>query len=400
MTPHIDTPRFCTNPQCRFHKPENCTGKDWYRSHGSFTTRARGEIPRFHCTACKKTFSTQSFSIHYWTHSTTDYRSLANAITSSSGLIQYCRHHKITYRTLQNRVRHLSRNCLALMDLILESLVLNEYLCFDGLESYLRSQMFPDNINIMAGSDSQFLYAFTCALMRRKGIKTEKQKAQQVMIDKLWKPVENGVKKEIIRLLEALQAAIVFACAAKGLFRLYSDQHKAYRPAIEAILELKRCLDDGSLEHIQLGSTLPRTVWMRLFPVNYIDRLVRKDLGEHCRETVKQGRELNCQLERMAIFQVMHNFLTPHRVSHRADQSGAPTHADMAGIPREVYREQLGRLFTHRCVRSHLKTGQSWIERIWLHGYENPPSVNFKTGEKSKTCMGISAEQMSAHFMA
>jgi hypothetical protein len=196
MTPHISTPLFCTNPNCHFHTPENCTGKAWYRSHGSFTTKARGSIPRFHCTACKKTFSTQSFSIHYWTHSTTDYHSLAKAITSSSGLIQYCQHHKITYRTLQNRVRHLSRNCLALMDLILDSLVLHEDLCFDGLESFLRSQMFPDNINIMAGSDSQFLYAFTCAIMRRKGRKTDKQKAQQAMIDELWKPVKNGVKRK------------------------------------------------------------------------------------------------------------------------------------------------------------------------------------------------------------
>jgi hypothetical protein len=399
MTPHISTPQYCTNPDCPFHKPETCTGKAWYRSHGSFATKARGNIPRFHCTACKKTFSTQSFSIHYWTHSTVDYQSLAKAITSSSGLIQYCRHHRMTYRVLQNRVRHLSRNCLALMDLILDSLVLHENLCFDGLESFLRSQMFPDNINIMAGSDSQFLYAFTCAIMRRKGRKTEKQKAQQAMIDELWKPVKNGVKKEIISLLEALQAAIVFACAGKELVRLYSDQHKAYRPAILAISELKRCLEDGSLEHIQLSSTLSRTVRMRLFPVNYIDRLVRKDMGEHGRETVKQGREINCQLERMAIFQVMHNFLTPHRVSHRADQSGTVTHADKAGIPRKLYGDQLSRLFTHRFVRSHLKTGQQWIEKIWLHGYENPPAVDFETGERSKKCMGISPKQMSAPFM-
>jgi hypothetical protein len=285
------------------------------------------------------------------------------------------------------------------MDLILDSLVLHEDLCFDGLESFLRSQMFPDNINIMAGSNSQFLYAFTCAIMRRKGRKTDKQKAQQAMIDELWKPVKNGVKKEIISLLEALQAAIVFACSGKELFRLFSDQHKAYRPAILAISELKRCLEAGSLKHIQLSSTLSRTVRMRLFPVNYIDRLVRKDMGEHGRETVKQGREINCQLERMAIFQVMHNFLTPHRVSHLADQSGEPTHADKAGIPRTLYSEQLSRLFTHRFVRSHLKTGDKWIEKIWLHGYENPPAVDFETGERSKKCMGISSKQMSAHFM-
>ncbi len=399
MTPHINTPLYCTNPCCRFHKPENCSGQAWYRNHGSFTTKARGSISRFHCTACKKTFSTQSFSIHYWTHSTIDYQSLAKAITSSSGLIQYCRHHKITYRTLQNRVRHLSRNCLALMDLILDSLVLKEDLCFDGLESFLRSQMFPDNINIMAGSDSQFLYAFTCTIMRRKGRKTDKQKAQQAMIDELWKPVRNGIKQEIISLLEALQASILFACAQKQLFSLFSDQHKAYRPAILAISELKHCLENGSLEHIQISSTLPRTVHMKLFSVNYIDRLVRKDMGEHGRETVKQGREINCQLERMAIFQVMHNFLTPHRISHQADQSDVPTHADKAGIPRNLYTEQLSQLFTHRFVRSHLKTGGRWIEKIWLHGYENPPAVDFTTGEKSETCMGISAKQMSAHFM-
>ena len=400
MTPKISKPLFCTNPACHYHHPRNCTGHIWYAPHGTFFTKARGIIYRFHCIRCNKTFSTQSFSLHYWTHSTTDYLALARALTSSSGLLQYCRHNKVSYRVLQNRIRHLARNCLALMDTVLHELCLKEHLAFDGLESFIRSQMFPTNINILAGSDSQFLYAFTCSILRRKGRKTEKQKAQMEMIDQLWKPVKGAVKTEIITLFEALQEQISTAARVNRLLILYSDKHKAYRPAIEAVPELKACLSGGTLKHEQLSSTLPRTVRMKLFPVNYIDRNIRKDMGEHCRETVKQGREINCQLERMAVFQVMHNFFTPHRVTHRSDQSEAPTHADVASVPRACYGRMKEQLFTHRFVNSHLKAKQKWVQRIWKHGYENPPAVDFATGEKSETVMGIRTYQLAAHFLS
>lgn len=400
MTPEITVPLFCTNPACLYHHPQNCIGTNWYASHGSFMTKARGVIYRFHCRHCHKTFSTQSFSTHYWTHSTINYLALAQALTSASGLIQYCRAHKITYRVLQNRIRHLSRNCLALMDAVLHELSLTENLVFDGIESFIRSQMFPSNINIMAGSESQFLYAFTCAITRRKGKKTEKQKEQMEMIDQHWKPVKGAVKQEIITLFEALREQIIKAARVRRPLILYSDKHKAYRPAIESLPELKACLKEGILKHLQISSKRPRTVHMHLFSVNYIDRLIRKDLGEHCRETVKQGRELNCQLERMAVFQVMHNFFTPHRVCHQADQSWNATHADVAAIPWECYGKLKAQLFSHRYVRSHLKERQKWVERIWLHGYENPPAVDFTTGEKSEKVIGIRAEQLAAHFIS
>ncbi|GAB1481198.1 hypothetical protein MASR2M78_00130 [Treponema sp.] len=50
-----------------------------------------------------------------------------------------------------------------------ETLALEENLVTDGFESFTQSQYHPCNINILVGTNSQFLYGTTFAPLRRKG---------------------------------------------------------------------------------------------------------------------------------------------------------------------------------------------------------------------------------------
>jgi hypothetical protein len=102
-------PEFNPNPRCRFHDPDQAATTRWYSRCGSFYTQARGSIPRFRCRAC-------------------------------GGLRQMGRFQGVTYRVIQNRVRRLARNALALMDRSLAELEFSENLTMDGFESFTRSR--------------------------------------------------------------------------------------------------------------------------------------------------------------------------------------------------------------------------------------------------------------------
>jgi hypothetical protein len=373
-------PEFCPNPGCRYHHRDAAAGLRWYVRFGTFNTRARGPIQRFRCIDCGKTCSTQTFSVHYWTHYTNDLAWLLGQLTTCAGLRQIGRVAGVTHRVIQNRCRRLARNCLAVMDLALHTLRLREHLAFDGFESFTRSQYHPNNITHVTGSDSQFIYAAVHTVFRRKGAMTELQKRRRSLIDRAWTS-STTVGQQCRHLFADLAPQIDIACSTRTQpLELRSDEHKAYPKAIRSVALLRDRLEDGSLLHLRVSSRRARTRANPLFPVNYVDRQLRLTLAEYVRETVRQGREVNSQMERFSIFMAVHNFLTPHRVSGHAQVLGCAKHADVAGIRDERITAMLTRMVTHRHVYTHLEGAHWWIRRIWLHLHENPPSVRMRRG--------------------
>ena len=373
-------PEFCPNAACRFHDRKEAAEYQWYIRFGSFHTRCRGSIGRFRCTGCGKTCSTQTFSVHYWSHATNDLLWLLEHLYGCTGLRQIARYAGVTHRVVQNRIRRLARGALAVMDLALGELALTENLAMDGFESYTRSQYHPNNITHITGSRSQFIYAAIATLLRRKGAMSERQKRTRSLIESLWRP-PRPVRSDCTALLGDLCSVIESACERLGSLRLATDRHRGYPAALASVEALRRQLAAGRLEHHCTSSRAARTSANALFAVNYVDREIRKSMSEHVRETVRQGRELNCQMERMAIFMVVHNFLTPHRIDGRSRAALSSTRAQVAEVTSDAVRRQLERMVTHRHVCSHLRGGYEWIERIWGHRYENPPAVRLVNGE-------------------
>ena len=315
------------------------------------------------------------------------------------GLRQIARFAGVTYRVIENRVRRLARNALAVMDLALSRLTLEEDLALDGFESYTRSQYHPNNITHVVGTKSEFIYAAIHTLLRRKGSMTPHQKNLRALIDLVWKPV-SSIKEDLTVILADLAPSIEEACTRREPLILHTDEHRSYPPALKAVRSLRSLLSSGSLVHDRTSSRKARTKKNPLFPVNYVDRQMRKNMAEHVRETVRQAREVNCQMERMAVFMVVHNFLTPKRITDHACIGDQPTHADAAGLFDEATRRQVLRMITHRHVWTHLRSGQEWITRIWKHRYENPPVVGVKKGRITTRSVAIAARQLPAHLLA
>jgi hypothetical protein len=399
MTPCITEPEFCPRPTCRYYDREVAAAERWYDRFGSFFTRCRGRIPRFRCRACGKTCSTQTFSLHYWTHSTEDYQGLLKGICSCSGLRQQGRFVDVSFRVVQNRLRHLSRNCLTVLDGAAAGLSLAEDLVMDGFESYTRSQYFPNNITVLVGSASQYVYAAVHTLLRRKGRMTDAQRENRARIDAHWRPRGTALREDCALLL-ADQASMIGLASRNRPITLWSDEHRDYPHALQMVPALKQALAQGRIEHRTVSSRAARTRSNPLFPVNYLDRQIRANMGEHVRETIKQGREVNCQMERMAIFLVSHNFLTPHRIGDGVRLFSRPTHADRAGIRPTDPKRCLTRLFTHRHIWGHSTNRYSWQRKVWQHEYENPPAVDFATGAESSTPVALPPRGLCAHFLA
>lgn len=396
-------PEYCPNPSCRFHDRDLAACHQWYLRFGRFHTRARGSIQRFRCTQCGKTCSTQTFSIHYWTHSTNDLAWLLGYLATCSGMRQTGRVAGVTHRVIQNRCRRLARNALALMDCAFQEFDLDENLAMDGFESFTRSQYHPNNITHITGSRSQFIYAAVHTLFRRKGSMTKEQKRHRELIDAVWKP-PRSILADTTDLLADFAPAIDAACdttfgQAKPLI-LDTDEHSAYPKAIASVPLLAARLADRSFHHRRTPSRAPRTKHNPLFAVNYVDRQMRSTMAEYVRETIRQGREANSQMERTAIFMLLHNFATPHRIDGRARVSSADTHADVAGVTGERTEWLLARVLTHRHLYSHTSGRHAWIRRIWRHEYENPPSVKLKKGVVVERIVALPAAEMPRYLIA
>lgn len=85
--------------------------------------------------------------------------------------------------------------------------------------------------------------------------------------------------------------------------------------------------DHEGLIHKTVSSRAARTPANPLFPVNYLDREIRKDLHEHVRETACFGRNVNAQMERLTLYLFYHNYRNRHRA-----HGDRHSNAEMAGL--------------------------------------------------------------------
>lgn len=396
--PRFSQPLFCPNPACAYHARTAAREAAWFTRFGTFTTAARGHIQRFRCRACGKTCSTQTFSTHYWTHSTGDLKHLEYLLTSCSGLRQIGRITGTSYRVVKNRIHRLARQYLTLFAQALEGVTPAEDVVFDGLESYLRSQYFPVNINIIVGADSQACFAMNLSVLRRKGRMTPRQKEIRRVIDRVWRPRPRALERRVMRLFSDMRAMLARGVAHRAPWRIRSDEKREYPRAFARVRCLRDALRAGTLIHETTSSRAARTVSNRLFAVNYIDREIRKDMGDHVRETVKQAREANCMMERIVIKLGSHTFRKPYRISGVANPEAERTHADVAGLGDNVTIGEW--LYTHRQVYSHIRgeaRGMTWIRTIWRREYKNPPIVDLESGTEKRK--GAPREAWFAHHL-
>jgi hypothetical protein len=356
-------PPFCASPACRYHFPSGAPYTQ-FSSWGSYHTLAFGQVPRFRCTACGATFSRQTFSTNYYAKRILDYEDIVGRLCSCENLSAIARALQASTDTVSNRISRASRQALAFESAQASTRRPEENLAADGFESFCVSQYFPNNITILVGSRSQFVYEADHATLRRKGRMTPIQRARREGLDRVARPDPRGIEKSFARV--AGESLRVLSDSCQPGLKLWTDEHQAYPRALRGSSCLAALCGLGRLEHLKVSSRAARTRSNPLFPVNYLDRELRKDLHEHVRETTCFGRNVNRQMERLSVYLWWHNFRKVHRA-----REGPRSHAEVAGYDLVRIKEGLKSIWRRRAWLSLTDLTESMLDS-WLRGRRTP----------------------------
>lgn len=355
--------RICPHPDCPYHLPGDPAGR--FYPHGSYLRHGH-PVQRFRCRACGRTFSDRSSSIDHWTHREIDYQQLMHLFCSGFSLRALSRHFGTSVKTIQNRIGRLSRTILPVFAVLQRDLPLCEELVADGIENFCLSQDFPNNIHLLVGKHSQFVYGFNYALMRRKGRRTEQQ---QQRCDRLY-PLVDFSRHTIKKTFKELLVQMMRLSDRTEPLVLYTDERGQYVWALREDPHTYPKRLTGRFSHIRINSTRPRTLSNDLFSVNYMDREIRKDVAEFRRETVCFGRNVCNMLERMSVYLFHHNFIKRYRIGVKGEER---THAEVAGVPQPVV-ERIRRMVVterRRFSEGAIPFG-GFFEELWYRRIPTP----------------------------
>jgi hypothetical protein len=352
----------CPNPECLFfHNPPQ--NQSWWMPHGSYFTSVYGRIPRVRCRGCGRTFSHKTFDIDYYVKKRVDYQSIFHHLVTASGLWDITRILGVSIDVIQNRIERLARAAIGILSQVLPSLSNGEDFCIDGFESFSRSQYYPNNINILVGTESEYLYGIGLAVLRRKGRMTEHQTARREALEQIAIADPRATFKSVRSLMSLLPALI--SRSTKKNHQLFTDRHRAYPSAFRATRGLTE-----QMQHVRISSKAARTKTNPLFPVNYCDRQFRKDLSDHVRETVQFARCPSAMMSRLAVYQLFHNCIVPHRI--RSYRKGSQTiRAEIAGARREMVLKLLSTGMMRRVFRRKIELDEQ-AATTWFMGWRNP----------------------------
>ena len=363
-------PSFCPNPHCGHHFDESETYAGHWKHVGSYHTKVVGDVLRFKCLACNKGFSERTFSVDYYTKRIFDLREIHRAASQGESVSSIARHLEGSIESIQNRIERLSRNGLAMHEYLLADLKLSENLVADGFESFDRSQYFPNNINLLVGQDSQLLYGVTHTTIRRKGRMSKHQKRMREKLEQTYRAPKKGIQTSFTRLLELIPK--LWDNDRKPQLRLWTDEHHAYPRSILHVPQLAQSRCDGSFVHSTWPSKAYRCISNPLFPVNYFDRELRKDIAAFRRESTCYTRNTANGLARLMLHLVYHNYQKPFRVG--PGRKTEEVHAEMAGISAVRIAEQFETLYTARAFLSK-QTLSDEGRKIWLKEAVTPLKV-------------------------
>lgn len=322
---------------------------------------------RFSCRKCGKWFSSRSFSLNYRKRLQLSYQAIFDALCSCAGIRDIARQLKTNPPAIENRLRTMAQVCLATHNYLSSIANIEPSLVVDGFASFTYSKFFPNNVNILVGSKSQYLYELNLSLIRRSGTMSMRQKEKRAKNELVFCPSPNEIRDSMV---ELFSYALKAEQPNRGI-TIHSDEHQDYPKALRTAIKNTKT-NPEKVTHTTTSSTKPRTVSNPLFPVNYLDRQIRKDMSDHVRKTVQWAKSTNGMMQRLSIYQVYHNYLKPFRIKDY--RSRTVFHGTVVNIPHEVISKKLGQLWKSRPFinRQCLSPSQS---KSWLRCWVEPTKL-------------------------
>ena len=360
-------PTHCPNPTCTAHTspPDN-----WLRPYGFYPTQAHGIVRRYRCRYCGTTCSTQTESMHYAANRRLPLRAIVDSLLEGASQREIARRYRVSPMTIHNAIIRIGRQAIAAQAVLLAHLRPRPRLVFDGLRSFVTSQDYPCDLTTLVDAEGETILAITHGVFRRGGRMTKLQRRRKEAKQQHWQIPHGTMSRSISKIWNELWAYLD-TDASPGPAIVDTDQHRGYLRIGQRLTIYRRLHQEDRVEHRRTSSTAARTVHNPLFPVNYVDRLIRHRLREHTRETIAFGRHSAMQLYRMWIFAWDLNTRREWRVK-QPEKGG---HARQGSLTEEGWRvmNRINREFFRRRVDVHGYIVAGSLAEAWKAQVVTPP---------------------------
>jgi hypothetical protein len=326
---------------------------------------------------------TQTESLHYYAKRRLPLAAIWLSLCGGACLREVAGRYNTSPMAMQNAVLRLGRQAMAAQAVMRHHLHPRLQVCFDGLRSFVTAQDYPCDITTVVDRAGETILSMTHTITRRGGRLTKEQQHRMVAKYRRWRPRPGSMWRELSYLVGEIWDYLRPTVEAAGV--IDTDEHPWYRRILAADPCASHFRAIGVFTHRVTSGNAPR-VWSNpLFPVNYVDRLLRHREKEHTRETIAFGRHASVQMHRAWIFAWDHNARRPWRVREPQEWCHAihetPT-LPAAVAPRVV--EQAQREFFTRRIRVRATQVPRSMQRVWLAELPTPP-VRWKTGQAGTT---------------
>lgn len=356
-------PEVCPRATCPNHvnPPSN-----WFHRCGTYQTHAHGTVQRFQCKDCGKTCSAQTESLHYYAKRRAPLRGIRECLTGGETMREIARRYHLSTTAIANAVIRLGRQAMAGHLLMLDHLEPRTEVVVDGLRSFVTSQDFPCDLTTTVDREGEVILSMVHSVFRRGGTKTE---AQQKRIEKkysVWCPARGSMKRDLSLLMRELWDYL--RPSVEKTATIDTDEYPLYATVLSENPIAEYFRNVGLLTHRTTPSTAARTPANPLFPVNYVDLLVRHRVREHFRETIAFGRNAVAQMHRMWLFAFDHNC----NREYRARQQDSGVHAEQGTVDPAVIEKLRKGFFTRRFKLTGIAVPDS-IRKVWTGTIPTPP---------------------------
>ncbi|MHC4513684.1 MAG: hypothetical protein ACYTKC_20155 [Planctomycetota bacterium] len=306
-------PPRCPNQGCaRFVDPvvrgRRGRRRRFYQRHGVYNTLCRGEVPRFRCLTCTKTFSYQTFRHDYYDKKPELNAQLFDRLTASGGLRESSFRTQLERSNLEFKHRKIARTLSCLHRNMTGQFPANSHFVFDEMESFEDNRRTrPVTITLLVEAGSFFIVEADCAPIRPRG-RMNPERRQQIALDELRFGKRQDLSIPCIR--KAFRYLASKVVEHPHVF-LDTDKKTAYRPLARQELGAER------LVHRTTSSKAPRTTGNPLFAVNLMEAIARDYTGRLRRRTwlcSKMLEYLQVQLQLLVAFR---NYIRPKTRARR-----------------------------------------------------------------------------------